>query len=133
MKAITASVTRGLNVGANVLASDNSGARIVRVFGVKKGKVSKGTQQYVKIADHVKVSVRAGKPEMKGEVFDAVVIRLKKPFKRNTGERIMFEDNAVALLKDDKGNPKGTQIKGVVAREVAERWKAVGKIAQYVL
>ena len=50
-----------------------------------------------------------------------------------TGERIMFEDNAVALLKDDKGNPKGTQIKGPVAKEVAERWKAVGKIAQFVL
>jgi large subunit ribosomal protein L14 len=45
----------------------------------------------------------------------------------------MFEDNAVALLKDDKGNPKGTQIKGAVAREVSERWKAVGKIAQYIL
>jgi large subunit ribosomal protein L14 len=133
MKAISAKTTRGINVGTKALASDNSGARIVRVFGVKKGKVSKGTQQYVKVGDHVKVSVRAGKPEMKGEVFDAIVIRLKKPYKRNTGERVMFEDNAVALLKDDKGNPKGTQIKGAVAREVAERWKAVGKIAQYVL
>jgi large subunit ribosomal protein L14 len=132
MKAITAKATRGLNIGSKVLASDNSGARIVRITGVKKGKSSKGTQQYAKIGDHVKVSVRAGKPEMKGEVFDAVVIRQKKSYKRKTGERVSFEDNAVALLKDEKGNPKGTQIKGAVAREVAERWKAVGKIAQFV-
>jgi len=133
MKPISARATRGLNIGSKIIASDNSGARIVKIVSVKRGKVSKGTQQYAKIADWVKVSVRAGKPDMKGEVFDAVVIRQKKPFRRKTGERIMFEDNAVALLKDDKGNPKGTQIKGPVAREVAERWKAVGKIAQFVL
>ena len=133
MKAISARATRGLNLGAKMIATDNSGARIVRLVSVKKGKAGKGTQQYAKIADQVKVSVRAGKPEMKGEVFDAVIVRQKRPYKRKTGERIVFEDNAVALLKDDKGNPKGTQIKGAVAKEVAERWKAIGKIAQYVL
>lgn len=133
MKPISARTTRALNIGSLVVASDNSGARIVRITGVKKGKASKGTQQYAKLADHVKVSVRAGKPDMKGQVFDAVVIRVRKPYKRKTGERVMFEDNAVALLKDDKGNPKGTQIKGPVAREISERWKAVSKIAQFVL
>ena len=133
MKALTARVTRGLNIGSKVLAADNSGARIVRIVGVKHGKSKKGRQQYAKVADWVKVSVRAGKPEMKGEVFDAVVIRQKKPYLRRTGERVCFEDNAVALLKDEKGNPKGTMIKGPVAREVAERWKEVAKLAQYVL
>ena len=133
MRAIPARVTRGLNIGSNVVASDNSGARIVRIVGVKRGKSSRGTQQYAKVADHVKVSVRAGKPDMKGQVFDAVIIRQRKAYKRNTGERVMFEDNAVALLKDDKGNPKGTQIKGPVARELSERWKGVAKIAQFVL
>lgn len=133
MKALSARPTRGLNIGSVVLASDNSGARLVRIVGVKKGKSSKGTQQYVKLADYVKVSVRAGKPDMKGQVFDAIVIRQKKPYKRNTGERVMFEDNAVALLKDEKGNPKGTFIKGPIAKEVFERWKAVAKIAQFVL
>lgn len=133
MKAISAKATRGLNIGSKVLAADNSGARIVRIVSVKRGKTSKGTQQYAKIGDWVKVSVRAGKPEMKGEVFDAVIVRQKKPYKRKTGERVMFEDNAVALFKDNKGTPKGTQVKGVIAREVAERWSAIGKIAQFVL
>ena len=133
MKALTATVTRGLNIGSNVVASDNSGARIVRIVSVKHGKTAKGTQQYAKVSDWVKVSVREGKPDMKGQVFDAVVIRQKKPYKRKTGERVMFEDNAVTLLKDEKGNPKGTQIKGPIAREVFERWPAVGKIAQFVL
>lgn len=133
MKAMSARITRGLNLGSNVLASDNSGARIVRIVGVKLGKARKGRQQFAKVGDMVKVSVRAGKPDMIGQVFDAVVIRQKKPYRRLTGERVMFEDNAVALLKDDKGNPKGTQIKGVMSREAADRWPIVMKIAQYVL
>lgn len=133
MKAITARVTRGLNIGANVVAADNSGARIVRIVSVKGGKTKKGRQQYAKVGDFVKVSVREGKPDMKGVVFDAIVIRQKKSYRRLTGERVCFEDNAVALLKDEKGNPKGTQIKGPVAREILERWKEVSKIAQYVL
>jgi large subunit ribosomal protein L14 len=132
-KAISAKATRGLNIGSMVLASDNSGARIVRITGVKGGKSRKRRQQYAKMADHVKVSVRAGKPDMKGQVFDAVVIRQKKPYRRLTGERVYFEDNAVALMKDEKGNPKGTQIKGPVSREVQERWPSVAKIAQFVL
>ena len=133
MKAMGARVTRGLNLGSNVTASDNSGARIVRVVSVKGGKGVKGRQGFAKIGDMVKVSVQAGKPEMIGEVFDAVVIREKKSYRRLTGERITFEDNAVALLKDDKGNPKGTQIKGVMAREAADRWPVVAKIAQFIL
>ena len=133
MKAISAKPTRALNLGANVVAADNSGARIVRITGVKHGKVAKGTQQYAKVADWVKVSVRVGKPDMKGKVYDAIVIRQKKPYKRKTGERVAFEDNAIAILKDDKGNPQGTQIKGPVAREVQERWPQVAKIAQFVL
>jgi large subunit ribosomal protein L14 len=133
MKAITARATRGLQIGSNVLASDNSGARIVRITGVIHGKTKRGRHQYAKISDWVKVSVRVGKPDMKGQVFDAVVIRQKKPYRRMTGERVCFEDNAVALLKDEKGNPKGTQVKGPVAREVQERWGQVAKIAQFVL
>lgn len=133
MKAINAKPTRALNIGTHLIASDNSGARIVKIVSVKHGKTKKKRQQYAKLADHVKVSVRAGKPEMKGQVFDAIVIRQKRSYKRKTGERVSFEDNAVALLKDDKGNPKGTQIKGTVGREVQERWPSVAKIAQFVL
>jgi len=132
MKAINARVTPGMNLGAYAVAADNSGAKIVKIVGVKHGKGRKGKQMFAKMADWVKVSVRKGTPEMKGKVFDAVVIRQKKAYRRLTGERIAFEDNAVALLKDEKGNPKGTQIKGPIAREVQERWPSVAKIASIV-
>jgi len=132
MKAISARATAGLNIGSAAIAADNSGAKIVRIVGVKKSKAKKGKQTEAKIADWVKITVRKGLPDMKGKLFDAVVIRQRKPYRRLNGERIAFEDNAVALLKDDKGNPKGTQIKGPVAREVMERWSSVAKIASII-
>ncbi len=133
MKGVGARLTKGLNMGSLVTAADNSGARIVRIVGVNRGKTRRGRQQYIKIGDWVRVSVRAGNPEMKGQVFEAVVIRQKKPFRRYTGERVAFADNAVALMKDEKGNPKGTQIKGPIAREVGDRYTFVAKIAKFVL
>jgi ribosomal protein L14 len=35
-------------------------------------------------------------------------------------------------LKDEKGKPKGTQIKGPIGREVMERWPSVAKIASII-
>jgi large subunit ribosomal protein L14 len=132
MKAVSAKVTRAVNLGAIMVAADNSGAQLVKLVSVKRAKGTKGRQVSGKMADWVKVAVRKGVPDMKGKVFDAVIVRLKKPYRRLNGERVAFEDNAVAILKDEKGNPKGTQIKGPVAREVMERWPSVAKIASYV-
>jgi len=132
MKAINAKRVKSINLGSLVKVADNSGAKIARIVSVKRGKTTKRRQVACGIADMVKISVRKGLPEMKGQIFDAIVVRQKKQYRRLTGERIGFADNAVALLKDEK-NPKGTTIKGPVAREVAERWPAVAKIATIVV
>jgi len=132
MKAVLAKITPGLNLGARLVVADNSGGKIARLVSVKGGKGRKGRQGRAKLADMVKVSIRKGVPDMKGKVFDAVIIRQKKFYRRKDGERVGFEDNAVAILKDEKANPKGTQIKGPVAREVMERWPSVARIASLI-
>ena len=132
MKGIASKIPKALPSGARLLCDDNSGAKIARITGVKGGKSRKGRQVGAGIADLVKISVRKGLPEMKGVLFDAVIIRQRREWRRANGERICFADNAVALLKDEK-NPKGTMIRGAVAREVAERWPAVSKIAAAVI
>jgi len=132
MKAISAVRTHPLNIGAVVTVADNSGAKMARITGVKRGKSTKGRQLAAGIADHVKISIRKGLPEMKGQVLDAVVVRQRKEWRRLTGERISFEDNAIVIIKDEKGDPKGTQIKGPIAREVTERWPGIAKIAGVV-
>lgn len=133
MKALQAKIPKAINLGAMLHAADNSGARVVRVVGVKRGKTRKGRQQACGLGDLIRVSVRKGLTEMRKQVFLAVIIRQKKEYRRRTGERICFEDNAVALLKDEDGNPKGTQIKGPIAKEVAERWPFVAKNATMII
>jgi len=133
MKAVSAKITPGLNLGATLIVADNSGGKIARLVSVKRGKGRKGRQGRARVADMVKVSIRKGIPDMKGKVFDAIIVRQKKAYRRKNGERVCFEDNAVAILKDEKANPKGTQIKGSVAREVMERWPSVARIASIIL
>ena len=60
-------------------------------------------------------------------------MRQRKEFRRPSGIRVKFEDNAAVVLKDMKGNPKGTIFKGPIAKEVAQRWPAVAKVAKTVL
>ena len=133
MKAISAKMTKGIHIGSLVGVADNSGGKIARIVSVKRGKGTKGRQISAGVADMVKVSIRRGTPEMRKQLFNAVVIRQKKEYRRLTGERISFFDNAIAILKEEKGDPKGTLIKGPIAREVAERWSAVAKIASIIV
>ncbi len=135
MKGITANVIKGLNVGAYVNAADNSGARIVKIVSVVRGKGTRRRQMKAGVGDLVKVSVRKGIPEMRKIVFPAVVVRQKKEYRRYTGERISFADNAVVILKDEQilQNPKGTMIKGPVAKEIKERWPSIAKMAPIVV
>ena len=58
MKAVSAKVTRGLNLGSWVNAADNSGARIVKVISVIGGKGTKGRQFSARVGDKVKVSIK---------------------------------------------------------------------------
>ena len=133
MKAVKARITRGLPVGAYVEACDNSGAKVLKIFSVINTKTVKGRLPSAGIGDLVMATVKKGRPDMRKKVVWAVVVRQKKEYRRAEGTRIKFEDNAVVVLKDDKGNPKGTLIKGPIAKEAADRWPAIAKLAKIVV
>ncbi len=133
MKAIKSSVTRALPLQAMIPTCDNSGAKILKIVSVKGHKTVRGRVPTAGIADLVMASVKKGKLEMRKQVVPAVIVRQKKEFRRPDGTRIKFEDNAAVVLKDLKGNPKGTIFKGAIAKEVAERWPAVAKVAKIVV
>lgn len=133
MQAIKAKVTKGLPVGAFVPTADNSGAKVLQIISVKGYKGVKGRIASAGIADFVVASVIKGNPEMRKKVVFAVIIRQKKEYRRPDGTRIGFEDNAAVVLKDADGNPKGTLIKGAVAKEACERWPSVAKLASIIV
>ncbi len=132
MKGITSKITKALNVGSYLVCADNSGARVLKIIGVRTYKGRRGRMAKAGIADMVKVVVKDGDPKVRGQLFWAVIIRQKKEIRRANGLRVKFEDNA-AILVNEEGEPKGTEIKGPVAKEVVERFSAIGKIASIVV
>lgn len=132
MKALKSRITKGLPLQATVGICDNSGAKLLKIVSVVGSKTVKGRVASAGVGDLVLGSVKKGKLEMRKTVVPAVIVRQRKEYRRPDGTRVKFEDNAAVVLKDDKGNPKGTIFKGPIAKEVMERWPAVAKLASMV-
>lgn len=133
MKGVKANVTRGIPVGSEIETCDNSGAKVLKIFSVKRHKTRKGRSQAAGVGDMVLAAVKRGRPDMRKQVVFAVIVRQKKEYRRADGTRVAFEDNAAVVLKDEKGNPKGTIFKGPIAREVANRWPVISKAATIIV
>ena len=133
MQPLKSKVTKVIPFGSCVDTCDNSGAKAVRIFTVMGLKTVKGRIASCGVGDLVMGNVVRGKPEMRKQVVLAVIVRQKQPYRRADGTRIRFEDTALVVLKDDKGNPKGTIFKGPIAKEACERWPGIAKIASIVV
>ena len=133
MKPIGANVTRTLDIGAELVCADNSGAKELEIIGVKSKKGRRSRRNSAGIGDKVKVKILRGDQEVKHQVFDAVIVRQNKEYQRPNGMRVEFEDNAAVLVEEETGLPKGNVTKGPIAKEVVERYNPVGKIASQVV
>src|SRR3989344_1126428 len=102
-----------------VKISDNSGAKIGRIF-----KVLGGTKKrYAEIGEIVVLSVQKAEPRKnvkKKDVLHALVVRQRKPFRRKDGSYIRFDENAVVILEKGKKEPLAGRIFGPIPREIAE-------------
>ncbi|MBI2545171.1 MAG: 50S ribosomal protein L14 [Candidatus Aenigmarchaeota archaeon] len=132
MKPVKTSVAKGLLAGSHILCADNSGAKILRIISVVGYKGRRKRVPKCGIGDMVKVVVKEGDVKIRKQVLDAVIVRQRQESRRLDGWRISFEDNA-AVLTDLAGTPKGTEVKGPIAKEVVERFSAIGKIASIVV
>jgi large subunit ribosomal protein L14 len=133
MQALKSKITRALPVGATVPTCDNSGAKMLQIIAVKGHKTVKGRLSAAGVGDFVVAAVIKGKPDIRKQVVNAIIVRQRKEFRRADGTRVKFEDNAAVVLKDDKGNPKGTIFKGPVAKEASQRWPGIAKVASIIV
>jgi large subunit ribosomal protein L14 len=125
-------VNTGLQVGSYVEVADNSGAKEVMIINVPLYKTRLRELPKAGVGDLVVVTVKKGTPQMRRQVSYAVIIRQRRPFRRPDGTWVAFEDNAVVLVNPD-GTPKGSEIRGPVAREAAERWPRIAKLATIIV
>lgn len=132
MKGFTSTITKTLTTASMIPCTDNSGAKMIYVISALHYKGTRSRPPQVGIGDIVIASIRKGKPDMVKKVVKALIVRQRKEFRRANGMRIFFEDNAAVLVNDDF-LPVGTEIKGVVAREIAERFPKVAAISAGVV
>jgi large subunit ribosomal protein L14 len=132
MKPIKARASRGIPVGAYIECADNTGAKKLQVISVFGYKGRRRRKPSAGIAAVVNCSVKEGTVKWRKQVVRAIIIRQKKEFRRPNGLRVHFEDNA-AIMINEKGEPVGTQIKGPIAKEVIDRFMAIGKVASIVV
>lgn len=105
---------------------DNSGAQIVECIKVLRH----GPRNFAKVGDQITVVVKKAKPPAsefgqvsskvkRRDICRAVIVRTKAPFKRPDGSVVRFDDNACVLI-NKLGDPLGTRVGGVVAKELRE-------------
>lgn len=125
-------ISKGLPAGSIVKCTDNTGAKELRIIQVMGYKGRLRRLPAAAVGDMVIVSVKKGTPDMRRKMFRAVVIRQKKPFRRAGGDWIQFEDNA-AVIMTPEGEMRGSEIRGPVAKEAAERWPRVASAASVIV
>jgi len=99
--------------------ADNTGAKKASCIGV----IARKNRAFASIGDIVTVTVRDAAPNAaikKGEKAQAVVVRMKNPFRRPDGSYLQFDSNAIVFI-DAQTNPRGTRVFGPVARELREK------------
>ena len=99
--------------------ADNTGAKRVQCIRVLGGS----KRRYARLGDVIVVAVKEAIPEgtvKKGEVRKAVIVRMRKEYRRPDGSYIRFDENAAVLVNEAK-EPIGTRVFGPVARELRER------------
>jgi len=95
--------------------ADNTGPKKIRMIRV----LGSSNRRFASLGDVVVGSIRprAAFDDKKKCIVKAVVVRVKKKYRRPDGSYVRFDKNAVVLV-DDELNPRGTRIFGAVAREL---------------
>ena len=125
-------ISKGLPAGSVLKCTDNTGARALRIIQVMGYKGRLRRVPAAAVGDMVVVSVRKGTPDMRKKIFQAIVVRQKKPYRRAEGTWVQFEDNA-AVIMTPEGEMRGSEIRGPVAKEAAERWPRIASAASIIV
>lgn len=102
---------------------DNTGIKKVKCFNIYK------CGMYAQIGDIIRVAIRDNIPTSKvnlDQTYKAVIVRTKNKYIRSDNSAVSFSHNAVVLL-NDKNDPMGTRIKGVVPKELSANVRALAE------
>lgn len=122
----------GLCNGSKIIIADNSGAKIAQIINVDGFKTRLRRLPKASVGSVCTVTIKKGKPELRGNIVKAVIVRQKMIYRRIDGTRLCFEDNAGVLITKE-GEPKGTDIRGPISREAAEMFPRLASISSLII
>ena len=125
-------ITRGIGMGAKVKIADNSGAKEGKLIGVMHLSTRLNRYPAATVGDVVTLSIRKGTPEMRRQKLTAIIVRQRQFIRRQDGSRIQFEDNA-AVIVTPEGEPKGSEIRGPVAKEATDLHPRLAGVASIII
>ena len=121
-------ISNCLPVASVINCADNTGAKNLYMIactgiGPRMSRMPAGS-----VGDMFLASVKKGKPELRKKVMPAVIVRQRKSIRRREGHFLYFEDSA-GVIVNNKGEMKGQNITGPVAKECAELWPKIASHA----
>lgn len=122
----------GLQNASRIFITDNSGAKIAEIINVDHAKTRLRRLPKATVGSVCSVTIKKGRPDMRGTIMKAVIVRQKMIYKRLDGTRVCFEDNAGVIISKE-GDPKGTEIRGPIAREAAELFPRLASISSLII
>lgn len=122
----------GLCNGSRIQIADNSGAKIAQIINVDHYKGRLRRLPKATVGSICTVTIKKGRPEMRGNIVKAVIVRQKRIYRRLDGTRLCFEDNAGVIVTKE-GDPKGTEIRGPIAREAADLFPRLASISSLII
>ncbi len=125
-------LAKGLQVGSIINCADNTGARSLRIVNIVGYKGRLRRVPSASVGDRILVSVRKGNPTLRKQVLPAIIVRQRQHFRRANGMWIQFEDNAAVIITPE-GELRGSEVRGPVAKEAAERWPRIAGNASIIL
>jgi large subunit ribosomal protein L14 len=131
-KLVRARTSYGLQNNTQMFITDNSGAKIAQIINVDHAKTRLRRLPQATIGSVCTVTIKKGRPDLRGTIMKAVIVRQKMIYRRLDGTRLCFEDNAGVLITKE-GDPKGTEIRGPIAREAAELFPRLASISSLII
>ena len=124
-------ISNCLPVASIMNCADNTGAKNLYMIAVTGAGPCMSRLPSGSVGDMFLASVKKGRHDLRKKVWPCVIVRQRKPIRRREGYFLYFEDNA-GVIVNNKGEMKGQNITGPIAKECADLWPRISSHASSI-
>ena len=104
--------------------SDNSGAKCVKCIKILRNKTPYLGEIVLVSIQQLRSNLNQSSKVLKGDIFKAIILRVKNKIKEKDGSIFFFQENSVCLM-DKQENLIGSRVFGPVSKILQKKLKLV--------